>query len=250
MGRDRFKMLTMGFIVLIMLVVVLLMANSLRRTSHVTLPDSTGQTSGETDDPQHREDAVNTVDITPRTVQAAIATLERPEAYTQTLTAERLWEESSTLLQITVQVSGGQTRVDTTRENGRTRCVLTDGETTAIWYDQEESFYIGRAGDVTADQEQTIPTYEDILDLDPGRIAAADYRAFAGEACIYTETFPDDLGIVHRYWVSVSSGLLIGAERLEGEIPFYRMAAQETSTEVLPADTEFLLPDGSSLSEH
>lgn len=249
MGRRRFKALTMGFIALIVLVVILLMANSLRRTSHVSLPSLGGQSSEESGDPNYREDAVNTIDITPRTVQAAIATLERPEAYTRQLTAEWLWGDRSTIVQIDVLVNEDMTRVDMTSADGSVRHVVTDGRRSAVWYDSDEVFYLGSAADITADQEQSIPTYEDILKLDPRQIAAADYRSFSDEACIFVETAADDLGIVYRYWVSVSNGLLTGAERLEGNMPFYRMAAQQTSTDVLPEASEFFLPDGSMLSD-
>lgn len=250
MAQKRFKALTITFIALIVLVVVLLMANSLRRTSHVTLPPADGQTSAEGDDPNYRENAVNTVKIAPETVQAAIATLQRPEAYTRRLMAEWLWDGSSAVMQIDVWVSGSLTRVDTSAADGTVRHAVTDGQFSAVWYGTEKNFHAGAAADITADQEQSIPTYEDILKLEPERIADADYRSFADEPCIYVETHADDLGIVRRYWVSVSGGLLAGAEWLEGDRPFYRMAAQETTTDALPEAEEFLLPDGSALSDH
>ena len=249
MGKQRFKALTITFIALIVLVVVLLMANSLRRTSHVTLPTVGGQPSAEGSGVVDREDTVSTVEITPNTVQAAIATLQRPEAYSRRLTAEWLWDGSSTIVQIDVRVSGSLTRVDISRD-GSTRHTVTDGQYSAIWYDSENVFHIGVAADITPDQEQSIPTYEDVLELDSRQIAVADYRSFSDEACIFVETHADDMGVIHRYWVSVSSGLLTGAERLEGKEPFYRMAVQSTESDTLPEAEEFLLPDGSTLNDH
>lgn len=250
MGRHKFNMAALGFIALIIMVVGLLMSRSLRRTSYVTLPDTSQQSSDSVGSSQYGEEAVNKIEVTPKTVQAAIETLERPNAYARILVVEWLWEETSGLSQMTIYVSGDVTRIDSVRPDGRTRHVVTDGTRTAIWYDDEKACYIGSAGDVSADQEQSIPTYEDILQLDPEQIAAADYRVFSEENCIFVETVPDEWGIVQRYWVSVSSGLLIGAERLENGETFYRVAAQQITMENLATEQDFLLPDGTSLSDH
>ena len=126
------------------------------------------------------------------------------------------------------------------------RHTLTDGETTYIWYDRETAVYTAPAGDITADVEQSIPTYEDILDLPAARIAAADYQVISGVNCIYVETTADDAGYVLRYWVSLDSGLLVAAEKLLEEETVYRM--WQTSEEFSPViDREFTLPDGTDV---
>ena len=250
MRKHRFNAAAMGFIILIVLVVVFLMSGSLRRTSSVTLPDITKEASASIGSSQYGEDAVNKIEITRETVQAAIATLARPDSYIRILIVEWLWEKTSALSQVTVYVSEGTSRIDTLRADGRTRHVVTDGKHTAIWYDDEDAFYIGSAGDVSADQEQTIPTYEEVLQLDPVQIAKADYRIFSGENCIFVETIPDEFGIVQRYWISVSTGLLVGAERLENGIAFYRVASQQMTTENTLMDQLFELPDGSGIHSY
>ena len=247
MGKHRFNAAAMGFIILIVLVVGFLMSGSLRRTSHVTLPDITHQSTTSPDSSQYGEDAVNKIEIIPSTVQSAIATLERPNSYIQLLVVEWLWEDTNALSKITVFVQENLTRVDSVRPDGRTRHVVTDGIRTAVWYDDESTYYLGKAGDVSADQEQSAPTYEDILLLDPTQIAKADYRVFSEENCIFVETVPDEYGIVQRYWVSVSSGLLVGAECIENGVTFYRMASQQITTENALTGQAFLLPDGTDL---
>ncbi len=243
--RGRFNGIALGFVVLMVLMVALVASNGLRRTSHITLPSPTASSpagSGE----QTSGEAVIRVEVTPDTVQAAVETLRRPERYARRITVERLWKGGSGVRNIAVSVSGPWTRADETLADNRVRHAVTDGETTYIWYDDEESFYTGAAGDISADQEQGIPTYEDILQLDPADIVYADYRTFSGEGCIFVETAADDLGYVQRYWVSVSSGLLAGAERLQDGEPVYRMAAQGMS-EALPEAADFTLPDGAVL---
>lgn len=250
MKKHRFNALAMGFIALIVIVVALLMSQSLRRTSYVTLPDRITESTGSVGSSQYGEDAVNTIEITPETVQAAIATLARPDSYSRALVVEWAWGNVSSISRMTVQVSGDLTRIDSQRSDGRIRHVVTNGDRTAIWYNDETDYYIGSAGDVSADQEQSIPTYEDVLRLDPADIAVADYRVFSGENCIFVELKPDELGIVQRYWVSVASGLLIGAEHMEGSVTFYRVAAQQNAGENTVGETAFRLPDGSTLTEH
>lgn len=248
MRKHRFNAAAVGFIILIVLVVGFLMSGSLRRTSHVTLPDITQQSSSNVGSSQYGEEAVNKIEVNAETVQSAIATLSRPGAYSRVMIVEWIWEESSMLSKMTTYVSGDLTRVDSIRADGKIRHVVTDGIRTAVWYDDESTYYLGNAGDISADQEQSVPTYEDVLQMDPSHIAKADYRQFSSENCIFVETVPDEFGIVQRYWVSVASGLLVGAERLDHGTTFYRVASQQVITETFPTERIFVLPDGTSLS--
>ena len=83
--------------------------------------------------------------------------------------------------------------------------------------------------------------------MDPQQIAKSDYRVFSEENCIFVETIPDEYGIVQRYWVSVASGLLIGAERIESGVTLYRVASQQITSENTLTEQLFLLPDGTNL---
>jgi len=245
-GNRKFNTITGGFLILIVLIVVLMMANSLRRTSHITLPDPSAAASASGSGTQSTEDAVIRVEVTPETVQAAVATLKRPESYVRLLTVERLWSGGSGTVQIAVTVSGELTRADTKGTDGHVRHMITNGQTTYVWYDEERTYYTGAAGDISADEEQSILTYEDVLALDVDQITTADYRVFSNEESIYVETGEDAAGYVLRYWVSVDSGLLIGAEKLQSGTAVYRMASQPV-TETLPTAKDFTLPDGTVL---
>lgn len=126
---------------------------------------------------------------------------------------------------------------------GQTRHTITDGQTTYIWYNGETAVFEAAAGDITADEEQGIPTYETVLELPAKEIAVADYRAISGVNCIYVETAENADGYVERYWVGVDTGLLMAAERLVDEEPVYRMAAL-TVDMTAPTAADFTLPDG------
>lgn len=235
---------TAAFLAVTVLVIVVMLSGTLRRTSHITLPSSEqspGQTSatGET---------LTVVEVTPKTVQAAIATLSRPQEYRRTVTVEQLWAGGSGSYETAAAVSGGWTRTDRTLTSGRVRHALTDGETTYIWYDSETEVYAAPAGGISADDEQMIPTYEEILELPVEAIAAADYRTISGVNCVYVETAADPDGYVLRYWVSVDTGLLTVSERLVNGEPVYRMAALALDQD-LPSAADFTLPDGTMLLE-
>ena len=244
MGKRKFNAISIGFAVLILLTVALLGANSLRRSSHIVLPAPAGSSSAGTEEPDSSQGTVR-IEVRPDTVQAAIATLSRPARYGRVLTAEYFWSGGSAAAEASVKVDGSFCRVDLTGLDGRVRRSITDGQKTWIWYDSERSVYETAAGDIDPDAEQRLPTYEEILALPVEDITAADYRTFSDIPCLYVETGERD-GYVQRYWVSVESGLLVGAEKLQNGETVYRVAERpEESPDVTTAD--FTLPDGTVL---
>ena len=76
MDKRKLNRITVGFVALMVLVIVLMLVNSLRRSAHITLP----QESDISDNIQEEENldgsALTRVEIRPDTVQAAIATLD------------------------------------------------------------------------------------------------------------------------------------------------------------------------------
>lgn len=235
---------TAAFLAVTVLAIALMLGGTLHRTPRITLP-SGEQTPGQ---PAVAGDALAMVEVTPETVQTAIATLSRPREYRRTVTVEQIWTGGSGTYETAVAVSGDWTRTDRSLPGGRVRHAVTDGETTHIWYDRETEVRSVPAGGISADDEQSIPTYEDILELPAESIVLADYRAISGVNCIYVETAADGDGCVLRYWVDVDTGLLAVSERLlEGE-PIYRMAALTLEQTPLSAE-DFTLPDGTVLLE-
>lgn len=159
---------------------------------------------------------------------------------------EYLWNSDSGTAEMTTAVLNGWTRVDRTLADGQTRHVITDGTVSYIWYNEESDFHTGASADISADAEQAIPTYEEILALPPETITQADYRTVSDVRCIYVETAEDEWGYTQRYWVSVDTGLLVVAERLYDGEPVYRMAAL-TVDQSIPSTYDFTLPDGTIL---
>ncbi|MBE6908449.1 MAG: hypothetical protein E7474_02425 [Ruminococcaceae bacterium] len=233
------------FAALVLLVVFFMIRRTFQRPPEVVLPEITGTEEVSGVIPETAQDAVRRVEVTPDTVQRVIDRLARPESYSRTMVIERFWPGGSGQSTASVTVSGGWTRVDLTRGEAETRHLITGGGQSWIWYGEEDRVYSGAAA-LTADEEEGIPTYEDILRLPVDEIVAADYRALEGVNCIYVETSPDSFGYSQRYWVRVDNGLLVYAERMDGEEVVYRMSGLETDPDVAPAQA-FALPDGTPL---
>lgn len=248
MDRRNLNRITTLMLTAVVLLVALMLTGSLRRSARIVLPledEAPGQSS---DSPGDTSGTLTQVTITPETVQTAIETLARPERYRRTLSIQQFWSGGSGSWETTVTVSAPWTRLDRTLVDGRLRHIVTDGETTYIWYNSEEDVFFVPAGSITPDTEQGIPTYEDVLALPPETIIAADYRTIGEQVnCIYVETAEDEAGYSLRYWVSVDSGLLVASEKLRNGETTYRM--WETAIDLLPTlMEEFTLPDGTVLT--
>ncbi|BAK99435.1 hypothetical protein OBV_22370 [Oscillibacter valericigenes Sjm18-20] len=247
-NRKFGKFTAAGFAVLIILVVMILLSNGLRRSSRIVLPDTVQPTEDSSELDSGEKDVITPITVTPETVQSAVESLRRPASYRRSITVERLWSGGSGTSKITVSVSGGWTRTDTTPEDQQTRHTLTDGKTTYIWYGNQTFVYHCDAGDISADQEQGISTYEDVLALPVNQIEEADYRNLSGVNCIYVETGEDENGYVLRYWISVDTGLLAAAEWLKDGETIYRMGSPALDS-TGPSTEDFTLPDGMVLTE-
>lgn len=99
------KLVTWSIVILVVLVVLLMLMSNLRRSSRVVLPD-TSTSAGDSAEQTSGGSAIQVVEVTPETVQAAIATLHRPEAYSRSVTVEYLWNGGSSTSEITVSASG------------------------------------------------------------------------------------------------------------------------------------------------
>ena len=247
MSENRRNWITWVFVAATLGIVALMLVGTLQRPERIQLPVTDLVPEQSVDDPD--SDALTVVAVTPDTVQAAIASLERPQAYRRTVTIEQIWNGGSSSSEIEVTVRGGWTRTDRTMPGGQTRHTVTDGETTHIWYNSGEKIFTAAAGEISADMEQGIPTYEDVLALPKDAIVTADYRVISDVNCIYVETAPDEGGYALRYWVDVNTGLLVASEKLAEGSAVYRMASLEADRST-PADAVFVLPDGTALLEN
>ena len=196
-------------------------------------------------------DNVLRVEVTPETVQSVIATLARPEAYSREITLEVFWSDegtqdgtASSAIRSRVWVNGNLTRIELSYPNGRIAHRIVTGDEVYLWYNSERSYVCLPADGQSADLEQHIPTYEDVLALSPEEITDAGYEQREGVSCIYVES--SSLGYRERYWIAEESGLLAAAESWDGDRLTYRMQGYQVS--VPGEEGSFLLPDGTRLT--
>lgn len=244
MKKHRVSLIGLAFVALVVLVIVFLVRLTMRSTPEVSLPTPDDSANSGEVIPDTQQEAIRRVEVTPETVQLVIEGLARPAEYSRTVTITRYWAEGSGESVAETATAGDWTRLDVS-ENGATRHVVTNAAQTWVWYDEESEYYTGAAA-LTADEEESIPTYENILALPADAIAAADYRARDAVNCIYVETYPDVAGYTERYWIAVDNGLLVAAERALGESIVYAMAGMEVTVNDVDAE-QFTLPDGTVL---
>ena len=80
MEKRKLNRITAGFIVLVVMVLILMFSNSLRRSSHITLPEE-GSSPGQAEDTNASGgDALTVIAVTPETVQTAIGDADPPAA--------------------------------------------------------------------------------------------------------------------------------------------------------------------------
>ena len=186
MRKRRVTPIGAAFVALVLLVLLFVVCGALHHPAHVVLPQDAS--SSDVSDASLDDSAVGRIAVRPDTVQSAIATLERPARYSRAITIERYYSGGSGVDRSSVSVDGAWMRVDTEQASGAQSHTISNGERTWVWYGGSELYYESAAA-FTADEEQGIPTYEDILHLDKKRIAAADYRLLDTVDCIFVNSF-------------------------------------------------------------
>ena len=107
-----------------------------------------------------------------------------------------------------------------------------------LWYAGDQTWRETDAGDGAADLAQRIPTYEDVLELEPSQITDAGYEEKNGKDCIYVEVAAAQDNR-DRYWIENATGLLCAAESYEGEEKVYEMTEAQLAP---PGEGDPLLP--------
>ena len=247
-SRTRFAILIA--LILVAAVVYSFTFNLFGDTPSVGLASGGGTTSLDPGEEVENTGAVIQVAITPETVQSVIEkTLSRYRSYSRDIQVEYLQGGKVTgTMSASVAVDNGWTRVDLTTQSGVEHTIVGDG-LRYRWYNGDMDYIAVEAGDDSDDLAQRLPTYEDVLALEPDRITAANYESRGGVACIYVEVAEDDLGYLERYWVSVESGLLVSAETVKGDDIVYRMTAYQVESPLAGAGDWFTLPDGTVLHQ-
>lgn len=222
----------------------------LLNTPSVELPSVSGGAGDSSASASHPEDgAYQTISVTPDTVQGVIASLARSDSYYRELTVDTFWSQGERSSSTTAQVwtDDGWTHSRRILPSGAIRHDLVGDDILYYWYEGSQQYEKMPANERSPDLAQRIPTYETVLDLDPRTIAAASFALHEDTPCIYVEVDDGNTDRLERYWVSVSTGLLICAEAEEAGQLVYRMTAYSPITTPCPPTASFSLPGGQSL---
>lgn len=207
-------------------------------TAEVRLPQTFTGEPGEPDGPA--AEGLLLANVTPETVQAVVSTLVRPDSYSRQLTVTRFWEGGSRTEAVSVWQKSGMLRV-LVDSAGEQKNILYYQGSVSIWYgsDSEHVFHYQSEDPALGDSLQQIPTYEDLLALDPASIREAGYIRHGGGWRIMAsaETAGGGLGV---YYISIETGLLEEAERWEDGRLVYSLSAGEADLSA-PSDVAFLI---------
>jgi len=195
-------------------------------TASVILP--TPIVSSENPDSEGSDgDELALAEVTPWTVQSVISRLSRTESYSRTVTVEEFWDGGSSSTELSAWTSGGSTLIRLDVGGTIENILLSDG-TLYIWYEGSQDLYSASPEDTGAAQADgwlRCLTYEDLLDLPVSSITDAGYTDYEGESCIFAEYYSGEFGYRSVVYVSVNTGLLMGAETYDGDTLTYRMTA-------------------------
>ena len=192
-------------------------------------------------------DAV-TVDRT--NIKNLVAAMSRPTEYyseTQTILSH---SKGSVTYRRKCWVKGQLTRIDSlsVSDTVSERRIYSD-KFVYIWVPGSRTCYKTARGDFHPDDDRMIMHYEDIINAKDEDIVTAQLTMYDGASCIYAEIKRAESGYTERYWVSVSTGLLIYGQTLDGNGSVICSVAS-TQTDISTQSTDlFILPDGEYVTE-
>ena len=207
-------------------------------TAPVVLPDTSPYAAPS---PPEGRGGLVPAKVTPETVQAVVATLSRPDGYSRQLEISSFWLGGEAFWQVQVWHKGTNTRIRITPETEgepEKDVLILDREILIRCGDDERVFRSTAGSPALTDALQLIPSYEDVLALEPGQIKEAGYVEQDGAWYILVATREDPTGYLLRCYISIETGLLEAAERLDGGTVIYSMRAQQADL-AAPEDEVF-----------
>lgn len=190
-------------------------------TTPVELPDALPTEAVSTPEPSGHDVA----ELSPDTVQAVISLLGRTESYSRTVTVEDFWDGGSSVTEMKVWADSSMTRIRIEQSCGAKNILLKDAKL-YIWYDNSQSVYESNVmSGSEADEWLRVINYEELLQLPVENIISASYEQYMNESCILVEYSSGEFGYTDLVFISVSTGLLMGAETYDGDTLIYRMSS-------------------------
>lgn len=179
--------------------------------------------------------------VTPETVQAVVATLQRPDSYSRSMRVESFWSGGRQGWTVNVWQKNGALRIRLVPDGGEDKNILFGAGAVHIWYgDSRDIFRCEPDAPELADTLQMIPSYEDVLALDLSQIEEAGYVLRNDQWRIMVAERESPTGCLMVYYISIETGLLEAAERYDGAELVYSMTARQADL-AAPADVFFTI---------
>ena len=209
-------------------------------TAEVTLP--TPVPSGAADSPNGEEADLIRAEVSPETVRAVLRTLSqaRVDSYSRHLRAESFWPDGGSVTEMDVYVRGTSQRLIVDGDGTERNILLMNGMT-YIWYEDATRVYSGASSVGDAELWQRTEDYGTLLEDEDIVIVDAGYVPYGGENCVCAAYITPELGYERRLYVSVKSGLLMGAETWDGDRLVFRVTGYGLDI-TTPSDEYFAFP--------
>ena len=236
------KRIIYGCVAVVIIVVIVFFVKTLSSPddSHaINMPSPAVDSSGNTSD-----DGINRVEVTPETVKAVLGTLSRAESFSRTYSIKTYWDGGESESNLSYWQKGSNIRMSIS-QNETIRNILVIDNDLYVWYDGSSGIFKSKLSESSVAREvdkfSGLVTYEDIMEVPQEDILNAGYDVHSGQSRIIVEYKSGELDYVNRLYISVDNGLLIAAEKYDGETLIYSMESDspELST---PSDEIFAIP--------
>ena len=248
--RVRFVAIAGAAFVALVVIISLLVAKISQDTLYMALPETQAGSSDTQSGGSDTDDEIVRVEVTTETVQAVIATMQRPVSYWRQVQVTNYYGDESAVYDIEVCVLEQAKSVEITGA-GYTKNIILAGDMLYVWEDGEQDYYeaaldASEDSDRLVDMYQMILTYEDVLEVEASQITDAGYGELNGEMCIVVGYITQQLGYKTTCYISVEKGLVIAAEQYDADELIYSMSSSDFTTEIQD-DSPFDLPDGANV---
>ena len=245
MKKKTALILSVGVFVLAAVVFVVLRFMGFGRGSgSIVLPQNTSHTSDTEDVAQKNLRDMEEITVTKENVREVVKTLSRPSEYDMIARLDYYNENGDASFTSRLRAKNGVYRITVCKENGDVvKNLILTAANVYIWGNESQSFFQGKRGDATEDDEARLPTYEDICALKDEEITDAGTAEIDGVLCVYAAAKKEGADADEKYYVSVLNGLLYAYEAEHGGEKY--VSVKTLSADLSPVqDSWFMLPSG------
>lgn len=241
--QHKYPVLSVAAILVVAVLLFVLVISDMSQTLINTVPEYPPEQGAADED---TESSLLALSVDKKNVKNVVAALERPKEYYSETRSVLTYGSSSAEYLRRKWVKDDMARVDVVSTSSSNAQIhyLYRGENVYVWRPSEKTYYKTKRGDFTPDDTQMLMSYENVLTARDEDIVTAQYTLYDGTACIYAEILNPKLSYRERYWVSISTGLLVYGQTLDknGTV-IYTIFSTQTDISAQSSET-FKLPDG------